>query len=345
MGTEALPASFWWSGEPDRAEARLGWMCAASILFHLTVLAAVGAFRLPAKVEKPLASYQVSLVTLSARQVPTAPPPSQPAPVQAEAPKQAPPPPAAVERRPLPPPVKPAPPPAAPQPSRAIALRPEAQIKDLLRGIKLPPQAPNLGDVAPAEIEAPVQRVQPAKTDPAPRKLKREIDQLLNGLSVPDTSATAEPAPPTRTPASTLTKQLQSLELPPAERSLSAPAPPLQTAKAASVQPPATKLQIAGIGTGSNAYLATVQRRISAQWIAPPVDISGRAYKVVVRFRLDRSGSVSQVAVETPSGNDYFDIAAMRAVLKADPLPEFPKDLTEPALDAHFSFMVGGEVG
>jgi len=336
-----------WTAEADRAQTRIGRMCAASVLFHLALLAVVGAVRLPVKVERPLSSYQVSLVTLPSRQAPAPPPPSQPAPVQAETPKQAPPPPVAVQRQPVPPPVKPLPPPAAPQPSRSVTPRPESQIKDLLRGIKLPPQAPQLGDMAPAEIEAPVPRVQP-KTEAPPRKLKREIDQLLNGLAVPETAPAAEPQPLPlkRTPANTLTKQLQSLEPPPAERSLTPPAPPLQTAKAAPAQPPpATKLQVAGLGSGSNAYLATVQRRISAQWIAPPVDITGRAYKVVVRFRLDRSGSVSQVAVETPSGNDYFDIAAMRAVLKADPLPEFPADLGEVSLDAHFSFMVGGEVG
>lgn len=340
MGTEALSASFLWSGETDRAQARIGRMCAASVLFHVLLLAAVGAFRLPAKVEKPLSSYQVSLVSLAARQTAPAPPP-QPAPVEAEKPRQAPPPPVAVQRQPVPPPVKMLPPPAVPQPSRTVVPRPEAQIKDLLRGIKLPPEAIDMGDVSPAEVEAPGPRV-PSKAE-APRKLKREIDQLLSGLSVPETAAPAEtqPVPPKRAPANTLTKQLPSFDTPP---SLTAP-PPVQTAKAAPAQPPATKLQVAGIGSGSNAYLATVQRRISAQWIAPPVDISGRAYKVVVRFRLDRTGSVSQVAVETPSGNDYFDIAAMRAVLKADPLPEFPKDLTDASLDAHFSFMVGAEVG
>lgn len=339
MGTEALPASFLWSGETDQARARIGRMCAASILFHIVVLAAVGAFRLPAKVEKPLSSYQVSLVSLAARQAAPVPP-SPPAPVEAEKPRPAPPPPVAVQRQPVPSPAKMLPPPAAPQPSRTVVPQPQAQIKDLLRGIKLPPQAIDMGDVSPAEVEAPGQRV-PSKTE-APRKLKREIDQLLSGLSVPETAAPVEtqPQPPKRTPADTLTKHLQSLETPP-----SLTAPPPQTARAAPAQPPATKLQVPGIGSGSNAYLATVQRRISAQWIAPPVDISGRAYKVVVRFRLDRTGSVSQVAVETPSGNEYFDIAAMRAVLKADPLPEFPKDLTESSLDAHFSFMVGGGVG
>lgn len=342
MGTEALPASFLWSGDTDRAQARIGRMCAASVLFHVLVLGSIGAFRLPAKVEKPLSSYQVSLVSLAARQAaPAPPPPSRPAPVEAETPKPAPPPPVAVQRQPVPPPVKMLPPPAVPQPSRTVVPRPEAQIKDLLRGIKLPPQAIDMGDVSPAEVEAPGQRVQ-SKAE-APRKLKREIDQLLSGLSVPETAMPVEPqpVPPKRTPANTLTKQLPSFDTPP---SLTAP-PPVQTAKAPPAQPPATKLQVAGIGSGSSAYLATVQRRISAQWIAPPVDITGTAYKVVVRFRLDRTGSVSQVAVETPSGNEYFDIAAMRAVLKADPLPEFPKDLTEASLDAHFSFMVGGEVG
>jgi TonB family protein len=332
VGTDTISASFLWGGASDQQGRRIGWTLAASVLLHLCLLVAVGGFRLPAKIERPLASYQVSLVRLPA---PPAPAPPVPLAAPAEPQKQAPPPvptqkPAVVKAPALAPPAPPPP----------VVVRPEPQIKDLLRGIKLPPQAPKLGDIAPAEQPAPIQQAQPSKPDAGPRKLKREIDQLLNNLTVPEAAPAAKDNPLRRPQAESLSKQLQHLEIrepKPLTEELAGKPPASQATKT----PPATKMQVPGIGGGFNAYLTLVQRKISAQWIAPPVDLTAKTYKVVVRFRLDQSGSVSGVTVETPSGNEYFDIAAMRAVLKADPLPSFPKDLTEPSLDAHFSFMMG----
>lgn len=342
----------WWQGE-RQPPSRLGVMLALSLLLHLTVLIIAGGFTLPAKVERPLAAYQVSLVSLPPA---PAPPPVQRA-VEAEAPVVPPPIPAAPAPPSAPPPQtarpkivqsvavpKPTPAPA-PAPSKS-----ETQIKDLLRGIKLPPQAPSLGDVAPAPKPAPIQRVQPAKADASPQKFKREIDELLGNIAVPESQpAVVGPAMPKETQVKqTLTQQMQNLASQalkpvPDDTSLKRPAP-IQQAKAA-VKTPVTAMQVPGVATGFNWYLAQVQRLISAKWVAPPVDLTGKTYRAVIKFRLDRSGGVSTVAVENSSGNGYFDDAATRAVLTADPLPPFPKDLSESSLDAHFSFVVGEEVG
>ncbi len=322
-------------------------MLVLSLLLHLLVLIVAGGFRLPSKMDRPLASYQVSLVTL--------PPAPVPSPVQrtveAEVPVSPPPAPAAPPPVPVPQVVKPAvtptvtvpKPPPVPAPSKS-----EAQLKDLLRGIKLPPQAPALGDVAPAPKSAPVQRAQPAKPEASQQKFKREIDELLKNVAVPESQPVpVGPAIPKEIQAKqTLTQQMQNLEpqtLKPAPEEAILKRPAQQAKAAAKI--PATRMQVLGVATGFNWYLAQVQRLISAQWVAPPVDLTGRMYKVVIKFRLDQSGGVSAVAVETSSGNDYFDNAATRAVLKADPLPPFPKDLAESSLDAHFSFVVREEVG
>ncbi len=342
-----LDSSLWWQG-PSPQPSRLGRMLVLSLALHLAVLIVAGGLKLPAKMERPLASYQVSLVTLPHApaappvqravepDVPTAPPPAPMAPPPVPTPR-------VVKPNVTQAPVAPKPP-AVPAPSKS-----ESQLKDLLRGIKLPPQAPALGDVTPAPKTALLQRVQPAKTDPSQQKLKQEIDELLKNIAVPESQpATVGPAIPKEVQArQTLSQQMQNLTsqaLKPApdEALLKRPAP-AQQAKAAKI--PATKMQVLGVATGFNWYLAQVQRQISAQWIAPPVDLTGKMYKVVIKFRLDQSGSVTAVAVETSSGNGYLDDAATRAVLKADPLPPFPKDLAESSLDAHFSFVVGEEVG
>ena len=107
---------------------------------------------------------------------------------------------------------------------------------------------------------------------------------------------------------------------------------------------PIPTLRVPGV-SGSNPYLARVQARISGFWTAPPVDITGKALTVTVRFRLERDGRVGSVIIEQSSGNDYYDMAAQRAIQSAIPLPPFPPDLTDSYFDAHFTFAVGEAAG
>lgn len=100
--------------------------------------------------------------------------------------------------------------------------------------------------------------------------------------------------------------------------------------------------QIQGVGPGSNAYLARVQQLVSQHWTAPPVEMTDKPSFVVIRFRLNRTGEVSAVVVEQSSGIEFYDLAAKLAVLRADPLPPFPKNLTEPYYDMHIRFAIGG---
>ena len=68
-----------------------------------------------------------------------------------------------------------------------------------------------------------------------------------------------------------------------------------------------------------------------------------RAIWVLVKFRLDKTGQVSGLVVERTSGNEYYDLAALRAVRTAI-LPTFPPEIRNPYFDAHFSFAVGEPV-
>ncbi|WP_447600241.1 trypsin-like peptidase domain-containing protein [Nitrospira sp. Nam80] len=117
--------------------------------------------------------------------------------------------------------------------------------------------------------------------------------------------------------------------------------PPVSASVPKISKTPFTKMNVPE-SSGSNTYLALVQRAINEKWTAPPVDISGAALTVVIKFRLSRNGVISGVAITQQSGNDYYDLAARRAVLSVDRLPTFPSDITEQFYDILYTFAVGG---
>jgi hypothetical protein len=136
---------------------------------------------------------------------------------------------------------------------------------------------------------------------------------------------------------SELAKQLEQVQRPQPKAAVASKPKP--------VAKPVTAIQVSGDESGLSRYLAIVQNKISEQWVAPPVDAENRSYQVVIKFRLHRSGRISDVVVERESGNGYYDDAGRRAVLSVGPLPSFPPYVTEEMLETHFSFTVGEEAG
>jgi len=178
------------------------------------------------------------------------------------------------------------------------------------------------------------------KVEPAPQNLRKEIDSLLDSLKVPDV-----PSPPKeslqevqeRQPRPSVSKEIDK-ELQKHQQPTVAPA---VAAKVPELKKPEAVIKVPGMASGFNQYLSRVQLKISSLWIAPPGDLTGQSLEVIIKFRLHRSGTVSDVMIERTSGNEYYDLAGKRAVLNADPLPAFPREMADTYLDAHFSFTVG----
>jgi TonB family protein len=84
-------------------------------------------------------------------------------------------------------------------------------------------------------------------------------------------------------------------------------------------------------------YLATIKRKIAANWRVPGTAQKG-AIHCRVYFTISRSGAVDAPATETSSGNFLFDQAALRAVIQASPLPPLPGGFADDYLGVHFSF-------
>jgi len=290
---------------------RVRWTV-ASLVFHLcllTLVALVAGLRFSTTGERPLASYQVSLVSLPA--------PSR-----------------VVEPPPAPPVTKASPPPALaakPLPSKPVPATPPKRME-------LPPNVPKFGDLSPARA---------TKVEPPPQNLRKEIDSLLDSLKVPDV-----PAPPKESlqdvqehqPRPSVSKEIDK-ELQKLQQPTVAPAAPAMAAKVPDLKKPETVIKVPGMASGFNQYLSRVQLKISSLWSAPPGDLTGQSLEVVIKFRLHRSGTVSDVTIERTSGNEYYDLAGKRAVLNADPLPAFPREMADAYLDAHFSFTVGERSG
>jgi TonB family protein len=212
-------------------------------------------------------------------------------------------------------------------------------VNSLLSKLKVP-ETRELSAVPPPAVE---ERQQPRErqaslSDEFQHDLERELKKVKEQ---PSSKAYEAPAFST---ATVKTVDARPREVVRHEENESKPATPAVTAKLASARPEMS-INVPGAGPGSNAYFARVQQLISQHWTAPPVDMAGKALTVVIRFRLNRMGIVSGVTVEQSSGSEYYDLAGKRAVLNADPLPPFPKDLTGPYFDAHFSFVVGESAG
>lgn len=109
---------------------------------------------------------------------------------------------------------------------------------------------------------------------------------------------------------------------------------------------PSARIGTAGlrgdIGTDSNFefayYLQLVRDRIAANWSPPTGLVSGGTVRTVIYFRISRSGGVSAVRLENGSGQEYFDRAAVRAVMVSDPMPPLPLGFGGGDLGVHFGF-------
>lgn len=314
-----------------------------SLALHLGVLIVVALVRIPQQGERPLASIEISLANLPTPPVKASEPPkSQPKIV--EAPVPAPVKPAAVKAAPVK--LAPVPVPVVPPKAAPIAAPPSPAklsndvMRDVMKGIELPSDAPKFGDFSPAD---------------KPKKAQLKLPDVPVASEVKEPATKVADMRPRQSVTDDLSKELdeefkklKKPELPkpaPAPVEVQAKPTPQVEAKVPSVKAVDTTLKVPGMAPGSNAYLGRVRQRISSFWSAPPVDVASHAYVVIVKFRLHRNGTVSGVTIEQSSGNEYYDLAGKRAVVSAIPLPAFPSELTESYFDAHFTFTVGEQQG
>ena len=277
---------------------------ACSLLLHGALIAAAlwvpGVFFAPHVITVP-PSYTVNLVSsLPGGSSRPAPPPA--------AQRPAPPPAPSAPPAPTPPPaaVRPAPPPPpAPAPSDDLVL----PGRQAARKAAPAPEASLRPSAAPRTPNPPLTPPTPPATKAAPA-----------GPPVPIPAPAPSSAPPAPTVAS----------VPPAAANGSKTSGPELAGSAG-----------AGAGEGSTLayYLTLVDRKIQENW--NPVGTAPLPETVVVvRFRVQRSGQVRDLELESGAGLRSLDEAALRAVRQSLPLPPFPNLLAEPYLDLRYRFVM-----
>lgn len=83
-------------------------------------------------------------------------------------------------------------------------------------------------------------------------------------------------------------------------------------------------------------YMEIVREKIVRHWNPPP---GAKETKATVTFRVSRFGRVMGADLRQPSGNFYFDQAAMRAILSSSPFPPLPDGYFQEAMDFSVDLM------
>jgi periplasmic protein TonB len=207
----------------------------------------------------------------------------------------------------------------------------------------LPPRpsdvAPRTAATRPADL--------PVRETPAPEMPTRETRT---------TSILPDRTMPSRPPALPRAgdKELPTVPSPSSTKPAPAPTPPPRPETAAAPTPPPPPLgRPTGSALGSGAvtlnvsdfpftwYMNVVMGKVTAGWSARALE--GR--QPVAVFEIGRNGQISNLSIEKSSGNPYYDQAALRAIIGANPFPPLPDEYKQPFLRVHLGFNFDRERG
>jgi protein TonB len=156
-----------------------------------------------------------------------------------------------------------------------------------------------------------------------------------------------KPAPPEPEPEKPPREAMPPVEHPARERRPVRPAAapaaapsaeePAPAARAGSPEGSATGLStlgaaVAGLDNPDFTYGYYVEQMLAlirAQWVRPPL---GGGIEAVLHFSIARDGRIADVRIVQSSGYSSFDLAALRALQSASPLPPLPQSYRQPSL-------------
>ncbi|MFO7760831.1 MAG: energy transducer TonB, partial [Desulfobia sp.] len=87
-----------------------------------------------------------------------------------------------------------------------------------------------------------------------------------------------------------------------------------------------------------NQYLATVHRKIQANWILPEVTDWQEDLEAVISITVNRQGTLVRSQFEKHSDNVYFNRFIEKTIKRSSPLPPFPDTLKKEKLEIGLIF-------
>jgi TonB family protein len=88
-----------------------------------------------------------------------------------------------------------------------------------------------------------------------------------------------------------------------------------------------------------NEYYGQIWAKIKESWTIPEHLLKERVdLEAIIVIIIKGNGNVQKSWFEKKSGNELYDQMAMRAVIKAEPLPPIPKELTQESLEIGIRF-------
>lgn len=91
-------------------------------------------------------------------------------------------------------------------------------------------------------------------------------------------------------------------------------------------------------------YLRQILQKVEDSW-ARQAKVAEPEQKPLVYVEIQRDGSIKPPKIERSSGNEFYDLAALRAIADASPFPPLPDAWPRPSLRVLFRFELRPERG
>ncbi len=184
--------------------------------------------------------------------------------------------------------------------------------------------------------EAPKPKPEPARQEPRvppPAPAKPKPKPIKKPAPPPIEKAKPSPKP---SPADIPEEAEKAPEPEPPE-----PKKPDQVAKA--TQPAEPEIQLVtplmeAVALKYPFYTKALWRKINEYWSPPGAGFAEAPREVLVVFTILRDGTVSPPTIEQSSGDVFYDQAALRAVMRANPFPPLPPGYPDDRMKIYFSF-------
>lgn len=195
-----------------------------------------------------------------------------------------------------------------------------------------PPEKLEIIPVKLVSMPAPPPPVRQSEPEP-PRPEKQEI--------IPDPLEKPPPKKPPEKPPEPEVKPVEKEQEPQPEATekigkVDAPPTPVVSDRPTIDSEMPVQVELEGPPFEYGYYIQAIREKIAANWDVPEAT-DGVAARV--RFRIERNGKVVDAEIVESSGNPLFDTSALRALLKASPLPQLPPKYPQDWLGVRLQFI------